>query len=398
MSDDAFDLTAVFSNVPVDEDTQLHDEKMKKKAEKRAKADREEKRKLAQENRKAKKDAREKNKKRKRGEIVSSDEEEEEEGSDNNDEGKNTKKQKSSSTKKEKVVEFGVWVGNLAFKTTREQIIKFFSDCGTVTRLKCPSGNGKNSNNKGFAYVMFATKEEADKAVEKSEQKIDGRALLIKHSDNFERKDGLTVKEVKKQKNPPCATLFVGNLRFDCTKEKLREAFNECGGDIMNVRLGTFEDSGKCKGFGYVDYETVEDATLAIRATNKHIIDGQKIRVEFGSEQAYKRGRPWLQRDAARDVAKKEARANRYNNNEGEQQQQQEQQEHYGQREHYNNEQSYEKPEREYRRREKREKKPFSGGTSSSSSDKRVAPGLALSQAQRQKPTVQAFKGTKITF
>ena len=99
-----------------------------------------------------------------------------------------------------------------------------------------------------FAYVMFATKEEADKAVEKSEQKIDARALLIKHADNFERKDGLTVKEVKKQKNPPCATLFVGNLRFDCTKEKLREAFNECGGEIMNVRLGTFEDSGKCKG------------------------------------------------------------------------------------------------------------------------------------------------------
>ncbi|KAI7852682.1 hypothetical protein BDC45DRAFT_537239 [Circinella umbellata] len=389
MSDDAFDLTAVFSNVPVDEDTQLHDEKMKKKAEKRAKADREEKRKLAKENRKAKKDAREKNKKRKRGEIVSSDEEEE--GSDN-EEGKDTKKKKSSSTKKEKVVEFGVWVGNLAFRTTREQITKFFSDCGTVTRLKCPSGNGKNSNNKGFAYVMFATKEEADKAVEKSEEKIDGRALLIKHSDNFERKDGLTVKEVKKQKNPPCATLFVGNLRFDCTKEKLREAFNECGGQIMNVRLGTFEDSGKCKGFGYVDYETVEDATLAIRASNKHIIDGQKIRVEFGSEQAYKRGRPWLQRDAARDAAKKEARANNYNNNDGEQQQQQEQ---YN-NEQYNNEQSYERPEREYRRREKREKKPFSGG--SSSSDKRVAPGLALSQAQRQKPTVQAFKGTKITF
>ena len=43
MSDDAFDLAAVFSNVPVDEDTQMQDEKMKKKAEKRAKADREEK-------------------------------------------------------------------------------------------------------------------------------------------------------------------------------------------------------------------------------------------------------------------------------------------------------------------------------------------------------------------
>ncbi|KAI9278753.1 hypothetical protein BDA99DRAFT_15050 [Phascolomyces articulosus] len=385
MSDDAFDLATAFSNVPVDEDTLKQDEKMKRRAEKRAQGDREEKRRIVREKRQLKKDAREKNKKRKRGEIVSSDEEED--GEENAEEQqKDSKKQKSSSKKKEKPVEFGVWVGNLAFKTTREQITKFFSDCGTVTRLKCPSGNGKNSNNKGFAYVMFATKEEADKAVEKSEQKIDGRALLIKASDNFERKDGLTVKEVKKQKNPPCATLFIGNLPFDATKEKLKEAFAECG-DIMNVRLGTFEDSGKCKGFGYVDFETVEDATAAIRATNKHMMDGRKMRVEFGSEDAYRRGRPWLQREDARAAAKKAGAPS------NDTQQQDEQ----SQREQYNNEESYEKPAREYRR-EKREKREMREKKPSSSSDKRVAPGLALSQAQRQKPTVQAFKGTKITF
>ncbi|KAI8140395.1 hypothetical protein BJV82DRAFT_581358 [Fennellomyces sp. T-0311] len=372
MDTDAFDLNDVFTNAPVDEETLKQDEKLKKRIEKRSKMDREEQRRINREKRQLKKEAREKNKKRKRGEEVSDDEEEAEKKEGDKEE-KDTKKQKTA--KKEKVVEYGVWVGNLAFRTTREQITKFFSDCGTVTRLKCPKGQGKNNNNKGFAYVMFATKEEADKAVAKSEQKIDARALLIKPADNFERKDGLTVKEVKKQKNPPCATLFIGNLPFDATKEGLREAFDECG-DIMNVRLGTFEDTGKCKGFGYVDFETVEDATKAIRATNKHVLNGQKLRVEFGSEEAYKRGRPWLGR-ADKRAAEKPSGG-------------------YKERRQYNEEapaanENYEKP--RYERREKRiknEKKP--------SSNQRVAPGMALSQAQRQKPTVQAFQGTKVTF
>ncbi|KAI9499153.1 hypothetical protein BDB00DRAFT_221107 [Zychaea mexicana] len=237
---------------------------------------------------------------------------------------------------------------------------------------------------------MFGTQDEADKAAALSEQKLDGRALLIKPADNFERKDGLTNKEIKKQKNPPCATLFVGNLPFDATKEMLREAFVECG-DIMNVRLGTFQDSGKCKGFGYVDFENVEDATKAIRATNKHTINGQKIRVEFGSEEAYRRGRPWLKRADERAAS---GGGDTAGGNNGEQQDGQEQQQF--------NQAPVEQSEgfvEEYKRpREKRVKADRKPSSSTGSSDKRVAPGLALSQAQRQKPTVQAFKGTKITF
>jgi RNA recognition motif-containing protein len=104
-----------------------------------------------------------------------------------------------------------------------------------------------------FAYVFFASQEQATKAVEKSEQKLEGRSLLIKDSENFERKDGLPAvtdaerKVIKKQKNPPCPTLFIGNLSFQTKEEHIREAF-EWAGDIRKVRMATFEDSGKCKG------------------------------------------------------------------------------------------------------------------------------------------------------
>ncbi|KAG1461830.1 hypothetical protein G6F56_005638 [Rhizopus delemar] len=93
--------------------------------------------------------------------------------------------------------------------------------------------------------------------------------------------------------NPPCPTLFVGNLSFETTEKTIREAF-EWAGDIRKIRMATFEDSGKCKGFGYVDYHTVEAATKAIRAPDKHTFGGRKCRVEFASEEAHMRSKPWL--------------------------------------------------------------------------------------------------------
>lgn len=46
-------------------------------------------------------------------------------------------------------MEYGIWVGNLAYSTTLDAIKEFFKDCGTITRVKCPKGNGVKNNNKG---------------------------------------------------------------------------------------------------------------------------------------------------------------------------------------------------------------------------------------------------------
>lgn len=75
-------------------------------------------------------------------------------------------------------------------------------------------------------------------------------------------------KILKNQKQPPAPTLFFGNLGFDVTEDSLRELLEahrqkpkvkeEDAEDskpdekpdkwIRKIRLGTFEDSGKCKG------------------------------------------------------------------------------------------------------------------------------------------------------
>ena len=76
--------------------------------------------------------------------------------------------------------EFGIFVGNISYKCTENDLKKFFKDCGKVldVRLaKKPDGKLK-----GFAHVDFETKEGVDKAVEKNGEELQGRALKIDRS------------------------------------------------------------------------------------------------------------------------------------------------------------------------------------------------------------------------
>ncbi|KAI9321884.1 hypothetical protein BX666DRAFT_1906664 [Dichotomocladium elegans] len=384
---DSFDISAAFTDLPLNEEVAKLDSKVKKRAEKRAKEDREKQREINREKRKSKKEQRELNKKRKRGEIPIDDDEE-----TPSPEGDTSAKDNKTKKTKEKSSEFGIWVGNLSFQTSPEDVLKHFTQCGPVVRMRCPGGQRRNKN-KGFAYIFFGNAEHMEKALELNEQELDGRALLIKKADDFQRKDGLAPEEPSKgkktplkQKNPPCATLFLGNLPFTATRESVQEQFKIFGG-MYKVRLATFEDSGKCKGFGYVDFCELDSAIKAIRAPDKHIIDGRKIRVEYASEDAYNRGRPWILRERERQKAEQAASATDGSSN--------------GAEKAAVVDQNQAVPERRHKKRRSEENEDGSASEKrrkTKGSSGRVAPGKALVEAQRQRPTVQEFKGTKITF
>ncbi|KAI8080426.1 hypothetical protein BDF21DRAFT_339839 [Thamnidium elegans] len=389
-------------NADSDEEARLAEKAERKKLRKAmTPEEKEAQRKINRENREKKKLKKELNKKRKRGELSEAEEDDEEEKEPVLDADGNVvepKKKLAKDEKKKKEMEYGIWVGNLSYATTLASIKDFFKDCGEITRIKCPKGNGAKNYNKGFAYIFFASPEEAAKGLAMNEKQLEGRSLLIKDSENFERADGSKApteaekKEIKKQKNPPCPTLFLGNLSFDTTEKSIRENF-EWAGDIRKVRVATFEDSGKCKGFAYVDYYVVESATKAIRAPDKHMLDGRKVRVEFGSAEAHLRSKPWLMREKqkASEPRKQEDTPSTdsaqpeqsYSKREG------------GEAPYPRREDGGEAPYPKRQKgdadfRERRPKKPVS--------HERVKPGQALYAAQRQKPSVQEFTGSKITF
>ncbi|CAI4920681.1 CGH_3_HP_G0025470.mRNA.1.CDS.1 [Saccharomyces cerevisiae] len=202
--------------------------------------------------------------------------------------------------KKKDENKYGVWIGNLSFDTTKDDLVRFFiaktkdnEDEKSrvteqdITRLSMPRVAAKNSNamkNKGFCYMFFKNVEQMKAVLELSESHLNGRNMLIKDSENYSGrpdKDDL----VAMSKNPPSRILFVGNLSFDVTDDLLRKHFQHCG-DIVKIRMATFEDSGKCKGFAFIDFNNEEGSTNALKDKSCRKIAGRPLRMEYGEDRS----------------------------------------------------------------------------------------------------------------
>lgn len=74
----------------------------------------------------------------------------------------------------------------------------------------------------------------------------------------------------------------MGNLAFNTTEEQLQVAFSEIG-RVIKVRLVTDNDSGKPRGFAFVEFEDPQAALSAIRNMNDYELNGRRIRVNFSN-------------------------------------------------------------------------------------------------------------------
>jgi RNA recognition motif-containing protein len=165
----------------------------------------------------------------------------------------------------------GIWIGNLAFTTTKKDLYKFLLTNPTfqlqpeqITRIHMPPGHDRRAENKGFAYVDLISQEFVDGAVKISETLLGGRRLLIKDSNSFEGRPEVKKKVKSDLVHPPSRKIFVGNLDFDTDKATLDKHFGVCG-PILKSQLATFEDSGKCKGYAWVEFESLFAAEAAMR-------------------------------------------------------------------------------------------------------------------------------------
>lgn len=77
--------------------------------------------------------------------------------------------------------------------------------------------------------------------------------------------------------------LFIGNLPYDMEEDELRELFEEYG-EISSVKIITDRDSGKSKGFGFVDMPDDQQAKKALDELDGAEIDGRSISVKKAEE------------------------------------------------------------------------------------------------------------------
>lgn len=72
--------------------------------------------------------------------------------------------------------------------------------------------------------------------------------------------------------------LYVGNLPYSATDESLGEAFAQLG-TVTSARVIMDRDSGRSKGFGFVEMSSDSEAQEAIQAMNGKQFEGRAINV-----------------------------------------------------------------------------------------------------------------------
>lgn len=84
--------------------------------------------------------------------------------------------------------------------------------------------------------------------------------------------------------------LYVGNLPFDVDDAQLRTLFAQDGRQVNEVKIITDRETGRPRGFAFVEMGSQQDATVAISALNGMQLGGRTLTVNEAREPESRRG------------------------------------------------------------------------------------------------------------
>jgi len=79
------------------------------------------------------------------------------------------------------------------------------------------------------------------------------------------------------------ARLFVGNLTFTATEDDLRNLFGATG-TIVDIKVVTDRETGRSRGFGFVEMSSAAEANEAISQLNGRDFEGRTLKVNEAEE------------------------------------------------------------------------------------------------------------------
>lgn len=173
---------------------------------------------------------------------------------------------------------YTVFVGNLPFDTTNQQIKALFEQYGTVDLIALPKKKDTDQP-RGFAFVDMSSSEELEAAI----AGVDGfmlgnRKLRAMKSTPQEEREKPTENKRKRedsQGSDNSRKIYVGNIKFDTTKDDLIGLFEQYG-SVSEVYIPFNSQTGQGRGFAFVSM-TEEDTEKAIEATNGMVFQGRTL-------------------------------------------------------------------------------------------------------------------------
>ncbi|CAD1479371.1 unnamed protein product, partial [Heterotrigona itama] len=164
-----------------------------------------------------------------------------------------------------------LFVKNINFATTEEQLKTYFGKCGavhyaTIATKKDPKNPGAKLS-MGYGFVRYKRKVDADRALKVLQMTVfDGKTLELKRSERMLTTD---VNNVKKKSSITAQTstkILIRNIPFQATIKEITDLFKAFG-ELKAVRLPKkLVGVEKHRGFAFVEYYTKSEAKKAFEA------------------------------------------------------------------------------------------------------------------------------------
>ncbi|KAL6738684.1 hypothetical protein Aduo_012206 [Ancylostoma duodenale] len=74
-------------------------------------------------------------------------------------------------------------------------------------------------------------------------------------------------------------SVFVGNISYEVPEETIRQIFSKVG-HVVHIKMVHDRETGKPKGYGFIEFLDVQTAELAIRNLNGYEVNGRQLRVD----------------------------------------------------------------------------------------------------------------------
>jgi len=216
-----------------------------------------------------------------------------------------------------------VFVANLSFSACEDDVRQTFEQCGTITefRFPCHADSGKP---KGCAIVTFSNDDGVRRALDLNGTDYQGRDLVVRldepkgkgkgdrgdkgygkgdRGDRYgkgdrgdrgygkgkgksrdfddDRKGKGKGRKGPSEKPPGCTSVIVKNLSWDTKESSLEALFQDCG-TIEGVKIPYHQDTGRSKGFAFVDFASTEDVDNAMKLTDTDV-DGRQIYIDYSA-------------------------------------------------------------------------------------------------------------------
>lgn len=174
-----------------------------------------------------------------------------------------------------------IYVGNLPFDTTREELTTMFGKYGVVSDVFIPEDRD-TGRPRGFAFVTMPDAEAQAAMDDLNGTEFGGRELRVNES----KPRGEGSNNAPREPRPNTMKLYVGNISFATEEQELRDVFAEYG-SITDLYAPLDQETGRPRGFAFVTMAQ-ESAEQAMNEVDGMELDGRILKVN----QAQAKGSP----------------------------------------------------------------------------------------------------------